>query len=207
MNSFPDRHPVLLVHGFLDTTVVFAKMTAYLSNLGWEVHSLNLVPNNGAAGIDELAHQVADYADRHLPSDRPFDLVGFSMGGLVARYYVQRLGGRDRVKRFIAISSPHQGTWTAYTLQRPGCLQMRPGSDFLQDLNQDATTVLGQLNFTSLWTPYDLMIVPANSSQMPVGKEFRVPVLLHPWMLVDARSLKLVAEQLSVPVNLKPSYG
>jgi triacylglycerol lipase len=42
---------------------------------------------------------------------------------------------------------------------------------------------------------------------MLVGKEFRVPVLLHPWMLVDARSLKVVAEELSAPVNLKPSYG
>jgi len=48
--------------------------------------------------------------------------------------------------------------------ERPGCVQMRPDSPFLQ-LNQDAI-MLEQLNFTSIWTPFDLMIVPGNSSQM-----------------------------------------
>ena len=194
------RNPVLLVHGFGDTTALFKKMSAYLQNLGWSVYSQNLTPNNGTLGLEHLAQQVATYAEQTFRS-QPFDLVGFSMGGIVSRYYLQRLGGIDRVKRFISISSPHHGTWTAYALGRPGCLQMRPNSAFLEDLNRDAPTMLGKLDFTSIWTPYDLMIVPASSSQMNVGREITLPVALHAWMVTDPRSLQVVADTLAAPLT------
>ena len=122
------------------------------------------------------------------------------MGGIISRYYVQRLGGINRVQRFITISSPHNGTVVAYASLRPGCVQMRPYSSFLKDLNRDVG-MLKQLNFTSMWTPYDLMIVPANSSQMPIGTEVIVPSRLHPWMLTDARCLAAVASALAAPIN------
>jgi triacylglycerol lipase len=76
---------------------------------------------------------------------------------------------------------------------------MRPDSAFLQDLNQDIN-MLSQINFTSIWTPYDLMILPANSSQVPVGREVIVPVMTHAWMLTDVRSLSAVTEGLTQPV-------
>ncbi|MEH2320092.1 esterase/lipase family protein [Nostoc sp.] len=201
------RNPVLLVHGLDDTEAVFHKMRAYLIQRGWSVYSLDLVPNNGDVGLDELAKQLADYVTATFASEQRLDLVGFSMGGIVSRYYVQRLGGINRVQRFITISSPHHGTVVAYGSWRPGCIQMRPDSIFLKDLNSDAV-VLGQLDFTSIWTPYDLMIVPANSSQMSVGREVIVPVPLHPWMLTDSRSLavvKIVLGRIKLPFLKKAS--
>ncbi|MEH2227493.1 esterase/lipase family protein [Nostoc sp.] len=195
------RNPVLLIHGIDDTRAVFQKMAVHLVLQGWSVHSLNLVPNNGDVGLDELAKQVADYVTATFAPEQRLDLVGFSMGGIVSRYYVQRLGGINRVQRFITISSPHYGTVVAYGSRRPGCLQMRPDSIFLKDLNSDAV-MLGQIDFTSIWTPYDLMIVPANSSQMPVGSQVIVPVTLHPWMLTDPRSLAVVTAALAKPIKL-----
>ncbi|AVZ30524.1 triacylglycerol lipase [Nodularia spumigena CS-584] len=200
------RNSVLLIHGIDDTGAVFNQMASYLRQLGWSVHTLDLVPNNGAVGLDILAQQIADYVVKTFAPEEPIDLVGFSMGGIVSRYYVQRLGGINRVQRFITISSPHHGTVTAYASQRHGCLQMRRNSQFIQDLNADAV-MLGQLNFTSIWTPYDLMIVPANSSQMPLGKEVVVPVVLHSWMLTDSRSLAAVASALAEPVNPCHQFG
>ncbi|QLE41096.1 triacylglycerol lipase [Nostoc sp. C052] len=202
------RNPVLLIHGIDDTEAVFHKMRAYLIQRGWSVYSLNLVPNNGDVGLDELAKQVADYVTATFVPEQRLDLVGFSMGGIVSRYYIQRLGGINRVQRFLTISSPHHGTVVAYGSWRPGCIQMRPNSIFLKDLNSDAV-ILGQLDFTSIWTPYDLMIVPANSSQMPVGRKVTVPVALHPWMLTDSRSLAVVtatlAERIKQPLLNKKS--
>ncbi|MEH1834050.1 MAG: triacylglycerol lipase [Nostoc sp.] len=195
------RNPVLLVHGIDDTEAVFHKMRAYLIQRGWSVYSLDLVPNNGDVGLDQLAKQVADYITVTFASEQRLDLVGFSMGGIVSRYYVQRLGGINRVQRFITISSPHHGTVVAYGSWRPGCVQMRPNSIFLKDLNSDAL-ILGQLDLTSIWTPYDLMIVPANSSQMSVGSEVIVPVALHPWMLTDPRSLGVVKAALAKRIKL-----
>ncbi|MBD0362310.1 MAG: alpha/beta fold hydrolase [Coleofasciculus sp. C3-bin4] len=194
-----ERNPVLLIHGLTDTIAVYGKMTAYLSAMGWSVHSFNLIPNNGDCPLDLLAKQVADYVAKTFDPEQAIDIIGFSMGGIVARYYIQRLGGIDRVQRFISISAPNNGTFTGYLSWRPGCVQMRTDSEFLRDLNRDAA-MLGCLNFTVIWTPYDLMIVPAKSSQMPVGKEVIVPARLHSWMLADEGTLKAVATALSEPV-------
>jgi triacylglycerol lipase len=196
------RNPVLLIHGIDDTGAVFNKMRGYLGERGWSVYTLDLVPNNGDVGLDKLAKQVADYVVANFAPEQPLNLVGFSMGGIVSRYYVQRLGGIERVQRFTTISSPHYGTVMAYASQRPGCVQMRPNSIFLKDLNSDAA-MLKQLNFTSIWTPYDLMIVPGNSSQMPLGTNVTVPVALHPWMLTDSRSLAIVAQALAEPIKVQ----
>ena len=73
-------------------------------------------------------------------------------------------------------------------------------SYFINDLNSDVE-MLKQLNFTSIWTPYDLMIVPAASSQLGIGKEITLPVLLHPLMVTDIRTLEIVAETLIRSVN------
>lgn len=201
MNS-SQLNPVVLVHGLTNTNAIFKPMTAYLRKQGWVVHSLDLIPANGDCELDRLAHQLETYIQLTLPSQQPFDLIGYSMGGIVSRYYVQRLGGLDRVQRFITIASPHNGTLTAYLSQRPGCLQMRPNSLFLNSLNRDIL-MLEKLNFTSIWTPMDLMIVPATSSQMRVGRDVQVNVPLHRWMVQDFRGLEAVASALREPLRKK----
>jgi triacylglycerol lipase len=200
MNNSYSRNPVLLIHGIDDTAALFWKMTPYLAQQGWSVHSLDLKPNNGDVGLEKLAQQVADYIDKTFSPDQPIDLVGFSMGGIVSRYYVQRLGGLKRVQRFVTIASPHHGTWTAYFRPNVGGSQMKRGSAFLDRLNQDVA-VLDRINFTSIWTPLDLMILPAASSRMPVGKNVQVPVSGHAWMVTDPRSLRAVTEALLEPLR------
>jgi triacylglycerol lipase len=192
-----ERNPVLLVHGLYDTVAKFKELSAYLNQLGWSVHSINLKPNDGSAPLNDLAKQVADYVDRTFESGQIIDLLGFSMGGLVTRYYLQRLGGVERVKRYITISAPNNGTLTAYSLPLKGITQMRINSSFLQDLNQDYDQYLSQIQVTNLWTPYDLMILPAHSSKMGIGREISVPVVVHAWMPSDRRVMKMIASALS----------
>lgn len=184
-------NPVLLVHGIGDTEAVFDRMAAWLRRYDHEVHTLNLTPNNGDAPLDQLAQQLSAFAASRFGPTNPFDIVAFSMGGLVARYYLQRLGGIHRVHRFIAISAPHLGTWIAFLRNNPGARQMRPGSAFLTDLNRDVES-LGSIRTTTIWTPLDLMIVPASSSARCPGPSLLVTVPLHPLMLRDRRVLKLV---------------
>lgn len=199
MNRTNNRNPVLLVHGIWDKGGVFCNLCDYLKEQGWSVHTLNLKPNTGAAPLEILAEQVADCVEQIFKPNQTFDLVGFSMGGLVTRYYIQRLGGVKRVQRYVTISAPHHGTITAYSLPLKGVMQMRPQSAFLQDLNRDAVEILGKLQFTSFWTPYDFMIVPPSSSKMPVGEEVQLNVAVHRWMVSDPACLKAIAKALSVP--------
>ncbi|NEQ78407.1 MAG: alpha/beta fold hydrolase [Okeania sp. SIO2C9] len=202
MNSLNKPNPVLLIHGIFDTIRKFDRMSRYLTNLGWDVYSLNLVPNYGILGLDKLAEQVVNYVDKIFPPNQPFDLIGFSMGGIVSRYYVQRLGGIERVERFITISSPHNGTLTGYALNLAAPTQMRPKSYFLENLNQDIA-LLEQINFTSIWTPYDAMILPARSSQVPVGKDIKIDVLIHAWMVSDEKVFKVIVEELKAAPKTK----
>jgi triacylglycerol lipase len=191
------KNPVLLIHGILRTNKVFNTMANHLSNQGWEVHRFDLKPNNGTVGLDKLALQIDNYVNNNLPKNRPFDLIGFSMGGIVSRYYVQKLGGLEKIERFITISSPHNGTLMGHLLPFIGCQQMRPNSDFLTRLNSEIHQ-LNKVKFTSIWTPYDLMIVPAKSSQLPIGKEVKVPVFAHAIMPSADITIKAVTEALTV---------
>jgi len=182
------RNPVVLIHGIFRRAYVFNRMAKYLKERGWDVHRFDIVPNTSVVGLDQLAQQIKTYVDEHFAPDQPIDLVGLSMGGLVSRYYVQRLGGLDKIQRFITISSPHHGTYMAYLLPFIGCVQMRPGSKFLADLNQDVEQ-LDRVQFRSLWTPYDFIIVPAESSQMPVGKNIQLCVFPHAMMVRSTSTL------------------
>lgn len=191
---------VLLVHGMDDTSRVFKKMKRYLEERGFVVHTIDLKPSDCSVKLEVLAQQLALYVNEVFGDGRRFSLVGFSMGGIVARYYLQRLGGVGRVDRFVTLSSPHHGTSIARLSKKPGAVQMRRGSAFLKDLNRDAK-VLGKLHFVSVWTPFDLMIVPPTSSSLKVAKNISIPVPAHPLMVRDKRVMKVVAETLGVQRN------
>ncbi|HTR34281.1 MAG TPA: alpha/beta fold hydrolase [Bryobacteraceae bacterium] len=186
-------NPVILLHGLGDTVAIFEHMQAYLERGGLRAHAFNLVPNNGRAPLPELARQLDDYIRAAFGEDETVDLVGFSMGGLVSRYYLQRLGGMERVRRLVTIGTPHHGTWSAYVLGSPGVRNMRPGSAFLRDINQDMETLEGVL-LASIWTPFDLMIVPATSSRVRVGRSISVRTLVHPLLVRDPRVMRLVLD-------------
>ena len=124
------RNPVVLVHGIWNTASIFSILKAHLEDQGWSVYALSMTPNNGDARLETLAEQVGQFVDKCVGPQQPIDLVGFSMGGLVSRYYVQRLGGLGRVQRLVTVSAPHRGTALGLFSDRPGVRQMRPGSAF-----------------------------------------------------------------------------
>lgn len=194
--DLPARNPVILVHGIWNSAGIFSTLKAYLEQAGWSVYALSMVPNNGDALLEVLAEQVAAFVKKSV-GQQPFDLVGFSMGGLISRYYVQRLGGLTQVQRLVTVSAPHRGTALGLMSDRPGIRQMRPGSPFLEALNQDISQ-LAALQFFSLWTPFDLLILPPWSSQLGVGKTQRLSVPTHNRMICDSSGLVAIAQALSV---------
>ena len=188
------KAPVILVHGIASTGADMTRLARHLRALGREVHTPTLMPGGGAARLEDLAAQLAACAEREVPGRR-FDLVGFSMGGLVSRYYVQRLGGDGRVGHFVTLATPHHGTLTAALSRKPGVVQMRRGSDFLRDLARGADKLRG-VNFTSIHTPLDAVIVPPRSSDMPQARNVRVWAALHPSLILERRCLRAVSSAL-----------
>ena len=191
--------PVVVVHGIWDNAASVAPLAQALRRRGREqVHALSLDPPWGNASIEALAEQLHDYVQQLKArlAVAAVDLVGFSMGALVSRTYLQLLAGASHVRSFVSISGPHRGTWTAYGLPLAGVRQMRPGSPLLQRLGADVSH-LERVAVHCLYTPYDTMIVPSASGVLSGARSVhRVPVLLHRLMLFDARVHQLVGDLL-----------
>lgn len=193
---------VVMVHGILGTPQVFWRMRRYLEARGVACLAPRLRPCDGSAALEDLAVALAEVIDRELGRDTEINLIGFSMGGLIARYYLQALGGRARTRCFLAISSPFRGTlWARMALGRrgPGVAQMAPGSTFLADLERGAQEGLNGVAVHAYWTPLDLVILPPSSSAWPPGRHRRVLVPCHPCMpmsraVIEDVYLKLTAE-------------
>src|ERR1700749_3044792 len=81
----PAKRPVVLVHGIYCNGKAMTRLAQYLRSQAREVFTPTLTPSGGAAKREVLAQQLSDFANRELHG-RSFDLVGFSMGGLISRY-------------------------------------------------------------------------------------------------------------------------
>jgi triacylglycerol lipase len=187
----PALPPVVLLHGIFSSGNDMERLARHLRSQGREVFQPTLTPNGGHARLEDLAGQFAEFVTGKI-GGRRFDLIGFSMGGLVTRYYLQRLGGIEKIGHFITMATPHHGTHTARLGGLPGWVQMRPGSEFLRDLARDAD-VLRNVPFTSFYTPLDTVIVPARSSEMPQARNVRLWAAMHPSFILERRCIRAIS--------------
>jgi pimeloyl-ACP methyl ester carboxylesterase len=59
----------------------------------------------------ENAAKLRDFIDRRLPNPTAqVDIAAHSMGGIIARIYIQTLGGENRVQNVIFLGTPHLGS-------------------------------------------------------------------------------------------------
>ena len=91
-------------------------------------------------------------------------IVAHSLGGVVARYYVTRLGGDERVHTLATLGSPHTGTLAAYLLPTSLTRQLRPGSGLMPELNQPAPGC--RTRVIAIWSDTDEAVVPAVNASL-----------------------------------------
>jgi hypothetical protein len=97
---------VVLVHGFLASAGVFRPLRARLEReTDARVATFSHAPG---AGIRRIAKQLAALVDR-VPEGARITVVGHSLGGVVARWYVQEMFGHERVVRTVSLGSPFCG--------------------------------------------------------------------------------------------------
>jgi len=186
---------VVLVHGFLDTTGCFKTLRRRLEKHGFDCYVPSLKPSDGRGGLEDIATKLKQDINTRFGPTAPISVVGFSMGGLVSRQYLQVLDGSKRCENFITVSSPHHGTFTAFLYPSLGAKQMRPGSRFLANL-RDTQDRLVTIPTTSYRTPLDLMILPSSSSIWDCAENLEFPVLMHPLMLTSNQVLSDIEQRL-----------
>jgi pimeloyl-ACP methyl ester carboxylesterase len=97
-----DGHSILVLPALARGDPYTAQVRDFLTKLGYATHGWNLGVNIGPTKrlLDGAADRLAELSDR----DGPVSIVGFSMGGLFARWLAMRMP--DRVRQVITVCSP-----------------------------------------------------------------------------------------------------
>jgi len=186
----PDQRTVVLVHGYLANRSTLFPVAAYLRLRGVkQVLSFNYSSN---AGIEQAARALRDYLRRHVRGGR-IDLVCHSLGGLVARVYIQELGGARRVDRCVTLGTPHRGTYNSYWLSSRVGSELRPDSRLLSRLHGSRAKTPG-VRFISLVAGSDNLVIPRVFASHE--RVIHIPDLGHVSMLFSPRVLRVVADSL-----------
>jgi pimeloyl-ACP methyl ester carboxylesterase len=161
--------PVLLVHGIVDNRSIFALLARALRRRGFGVvHAVNFSVLTAFTGdIRVAARELGHHVERICAStgaDR-VHIVGHSLGGLMARYYVQRLGGDARVDTLVTLGTPHRGSLVAHFLPPTRVpQQLRPGSDLVRELDEPAPGC--RTHVVAVWSKQDQLIIPQSAARL-----------------------------------------
>lgn len=157
--------PVLLVHGLVDNRSVFGVLQRQLRRKGFRhVATMNypILTGDVRSAAARLAEQVEALC-AETGADR-VHVVGHSLGGIVARWYVQEMGGDARVETLVTLGSPHAGTTAANVLPISVVRQLRPGSEILRTLAAPARGC--RTRILSLWSDRDELMVPRECASL-----------------------------------------
>ena len=194
--------PVLLVRGMLTGNSILDPVKRRLEAKGFIVDYALYQCRVGETSLIGAAKEIEISAKKLMEETKSdqVDVIGFSLGAIAARYFIQRLDGKKMVRKFISIAGPHHGTYLAYVAPfLVGIREMMPGSAFINDLNADMHP-WGPVEVYSLYTPYDAIVIPAHHSILPHShhvKKFQVT--FHHQMIKDKEVLDYVADVLKQP--------
>lgn len=181
---------VVLVHGFFASAGVFRPMKERLvRDVSAKVASFTHAPG---ARIERIAQSLAKLVDR-IPRHARIHLVGHSLGGLVSRWYVQELGGHERVAQTVSLASPFGGTEVARRFQFMVGADLHRASPVLAKLRSRAHE--HDVPHTSIVGDGDTLVVPAESAVFPRGDVHVLPGRGHNSLLFDAESIDLVVDR------------
>lgn len=192
--------PIVLLHGYFHNRSGFLVMKRALRRFGFaHVDTMNY--NVIGHDIPELAAQLASHVDRVLERTgaHRVHLVGHSLGGLVARYYVQSLGGDEKVHTCITLGSPHKGTHAAWIGRGRAARQLRPGSAFIRQLARGVKPV--QTRFVCYYSNLDGLVLPPGNAKLTEPKlrahNILVKDLGHLSLLISRPLIRSIAETLA----------
>lgn len=139
--SRPGAAPVLLAHGFLGTRGTMVPLARRFQDDGratftyhhgtFQLRSLRASAQELSSHFERLSQTLG------VPQ---FDVIGFSMGGLVALHAVKFLQAHRWIRRLALLGTPTDGTWAGLVgvatmgLLSPSVWQCLPMSDFIADL-------------------------------------------------------------------------
>jgi len=122
---------VIVVPGQMFGALPYQPLAQHLDSLGYQTTVLDL-PGYDLRGEPKQIAAAVDRVRRNHPG-ASVSLIGHSIGGLTARWYLGELGGDKVVDKYIAIGTPQYGSPGAcgQSVGADAC----PGTPYLKQLN------------------------------------------------------------------------
>jgi pimeloyl-ACP methyl ester carboxylesterase len=166
----PEGHrPVVFVHGLDGGRGNFLPMMAYFRLNGRKrTYAIQLAPSTPvaelAARLGEFLAEVAE-ANRLVDGDA-IDLVGHSLGGVVARVALDDPMVAARVATLVTLATPHGGTRAAKLARRAPGVELRPDSKVIARLSQQLPWPGPPMRprLVAFWSSADLLMIPAETA-------------------------------------------
>jgi len=175
------RNPIILIHGLWNSSEIFSSITSKLDEIGNEYFATTLNHSFGMTSILDLTNKLNKLILDKYDLEKEIDILGFSMGGIIGRYWLQKFNGYKRTRRIISIGSPHKGTLMAQLIPKypfRGISEMKINSKFLRELaNNDF--FLDEIECITFFTYWDMMVFPSWWTNLKFGKKISVKVYKH----------------------------
>jgi pimeloyl-ACP methyl ester carboxylesterase len=180
---------VVLIHGFFASAGAFRPMRVRLEREGARVATFTHAPGQGVRAIARrLARMV-----HAIPNGARVHVVGHSLGGIVARWYVQELGGHARVAQTISLASPFRGAPLAKRLPWLVGADLHATSSTLERLRASPHAV--RVPHTSIIAGEDHLIVPQRSAAFDHGEVIVMSGRSHNSLLFDEEVARVIADR------------
>ena len=160
----------------------------------------------------ENSHRLADVIDgiRAQTGEAKIDILAECTGGLLARHYIQSLGGDQYVSRLVTFISPQHGLPKAklayQTVGWDATNDLTPGSEFLETVNN--APLPPNVPVTSIYTCTDEYIQPYETSNIPGAKNINLcdgTFVGHFQFFYDREIYKLMHAELTAPIANDPT--
>ncbi|MEA3361903.1 MAG: alpha/beta fold hydrolase [Thermodesulfobacteriota bacterium] len=191
--------PVLLLHGLLVNQSCWFWFKRQLRQQGFNnIVTMNLSSWHSEEVLSELVAKRVDEL-RHQLGVNKVHLVGHSMGGVIARNYVQLRGGNDKVEHLVCLGSPHYGSKLAPFTTNPLGKLLIPNSNFLQRLN--SAPVPENVHLTNIYTNKDNMVLPNSNNHLPWGEPIELDGMGHTSLIYRKAPIAATVRALKKPLN------
>ena len=170
-----------MIHGLWNTSAIFNNLLNRLDYCDVEYYAPTLDHYFGRISIIDLAESLDRLITKKYGNEKEIDILGFSMGGIIARYWINKFNGYLRTKKFISIGSPHRGTITAQLVPKSlfkGISQMKINSSLLKELSA-YDYLLTKIDCVSFYTSWDFMVFPGWRAKLPIGMQFNLNIYKH----------------------------
>ena len=192
------RNPIILLHGLWNTSEIFSSITSELDEKGIEYYAPTLEHSYGMTSIIELTSLLNEFILEKYGLKKEIDILGFSMGGIIGRNWLQKFNGYKRTRRFITIGSPHNGTLTSQLIPKfpfKGISEMKINSSLLRNLSRN-DFLLQDIDCISFYTFWDLMVFPGWWANLKSGEKISLKVLKHRNLVSNPSAVKKIVEKI-----------